>query len=244
MTNHPCWWNRLGLLCIVSMLLLSGCSSATQSEPLTPLSAATITEPEITVVIDGGGFVPSLSEVITVEWKQGMTISQALANTGTVKLKNDASSIATVGDIALDPKMTWGLILNDNEIRNKQKLNDPINLHDQLTVYVKELDVESSSIVIPNITLTIDGGTSLPDITSTYALPLEQQVKLVDVLNEFGNITLSKDHEEIVEINHIDLKNDYVVEIDINGSIVLMSKLSNTVVDEEDHIKITIRNKE
>ncbi|MGZ9586115.1 hypothetical protein [Paenibacillus marinisediminis] len=241
MNNHRAWWKRLSWLSLIGVILLTGCSQASESQPLTSLTAAdTKTLPEVTVVIDGGSYVPNITERITIEWKQGMTVSQALAHTGIVKLKNDSSGIASVGDISLDPKMTWGLMLNDYNIRQKEKLAQPIKENDQLTVYVKELEVDTSSAIIPSVTLTIDGGTALPDITSTYAMPLEQEVKLVDVLKEFGNITLSEDSKDIIKINGFSLKDNYAVELMMNDQPFQITEMSAIRVEPDDNITIKV----
>lgn len=241
MNSHRIWWQRVCWLTIVSAVLLSGCAQASKPQPLAQQSIDMKTlAPEVSVYVDGGSYVPNISERITIEWKSGMTVSQALAHTGTLKLNNDETGIASVGDISLDPKMTWGVLLNDQEIRTKEQMTMPLSAHDQLTVYVKELDVDTSSVVISNVTLSIDGGAVLPSVTSTYAVPLEHEVPLIDVLKGFGNIELSKDEREVVEIDQITLEPAYAAQLSVNNVKVSASNMGTTKVNADDEIIITV----
>ena len=244
MNSHQVWWKRVRWLTILGVILFTGCTQASKPQPLAMQSIEMKTlAPEVSVFIDGGSYVPNISERIAIEWKSGMTVSQALAHTGTLTLNSDATSIVSVSDISLDPKMTWGVLLNDQEIRTKEQMTMPISEQDQLTVYVKELDVDTSSVVISNVTLSIDGGTVLPSITSTYAVPLEEEVPLVEVLKGFGNISLSDDDRQVVEIDQVKLESNYAVQLSVNNVQVKGSDMSSTMVDADDQIKITVMKK-
>lgn len=242
--NSQVRWKRVHWLIILGVILLTGCAQSSKPHPLVMQNTEMKTlAPEVSVFVDGGSYIPNISERLSIEWKSGMTVSQVLAHTGSLKLNNDATGIASVSDISLDPKMTWGLLLNDQEIRTKEQMNMLVNEHDRLTVFVKELDVDTSSVVISNVTLSIDGGSVLPSITSTYAVPLEEEVSLVEVLEGFGNIVLSTDHRKVIEIDQFKLEPNYSVRLFVNHVQVSGDHMTRTKVKADDEIEITILKK-
>lgn len=95
---------------------------------------------KVAIHIEGGSYIPNLSENITIDWKSGMTVTDALKQTGIVKISEEDTTILSVGDIALDSKMGWGILVNKKELKLSSAIEKVVGPDDTVVVFVKRLD--------------------------------------------------------------------------------------------------------
>ncbi|UHA72836.1 hypothetical protein [Paenibacillus sp. 481] len=226
---------------ILILFFLVGCSSDSKQATSEPLPAAAVLKgDEVMIHIDGGTIIPNLSEQLKVPWKQGMTVANTLVYSGRVKLSEDKKEIVSVGDVSLDNKMGWGILINDEQILSTQALSKNVQPSDTIFIFVTEDDVVTNAAPIPGINLSIDGGTTAPDITNTYLVRWEEGLNIDDLLSEFAQIQLSKDGNSVDKIGEIKLASSVQFHIHINKKSVKLKDRASIDLKQDDHVKFTI----
>ncbi|MDK8179292.1 hypothetical protein [Paenibacillus sp. UMB4589-SE434] len=243
MNNQRLRIGRSGILLVIALLLIAGCASVQKEQPLMRQSAPAVSDTAVSVKIEGGTYVPNLSERLQIEWHNGLQVSEALKATGTIKLKEDGSGVASVGDASLDTNMSWGIYLNETELRTTADLSAELNNDDKILIFVKELDVDTSSVPMPSIDLSIDGGKLAPHLTNTYAIPWQENCTLADIFEQFGHIRMAENGTEIKQIGDKPLPKDTVARVKVNNKVIPSDQMLTFLIQSDDHIEIDIDNK-
>ncbi|MCY9514766.1 hypothetical protein [Paenibacillus apiarius] len=227
------------LLALLLLLFTAACSKAPDQNEMISQEKPVPT-PKITIKIDGGSYIPNLSEHISLEWKSGMTVTEALKQSGSVKLAEDHLSIASVGDVSLDTKMGWGILLNDEELRKPESMENSMQPNDSIVVFVKRHDVKTNSAPSPGFTLRIDGGKTVPEITNSYAVSWQEQMKVSDLIGEFALIELSPDGTDVTIIGNHKLDSSVTVNIKVNDTPMQLDKGLEQILQPDDRVELNI----
>lgn len=234
---------RTGIIPLLLLLVLIplSCTTSKQETQRESMKAAAIEEVKDTVVldVDGGTYIPDLTHHYELNWESGMRVSDVLKASGVIKLSEDQKSIASVSDASLDPNMAWGVTLNDKELLIPQQLNKQVYAKDRLVVYVKKLEVKTSSAAASDITITLQEAQNHAKVhTSTFVIPWETSSKLTDILNQFGPVELSPDHTAIQSIEDDPITEASDVRVSLNGERVDVSKLDAIRIEPASHLTI------
>lgn len=128
----------LGVLLIFTFII--GCSHVSNNKESSSIDKKITQIPHIIIQINGDDYVPNLSKRITVDWKKNMTVTDALKQSGIMKLSDEDGTILAVSDVSLDDKMIWGIMINNREFQQLQALEKTLQVKDQITVFVKKID--------------------------------------------------------------------------------------------------------
>lgn len=86
--------------------------------------------PQITVLINGGAVFPNITQAYAIPFYRGITIAQALQNTGVVRI-GPGGQILSVGGIPITDGITFALTLNGRPIPSTL-LNAPLQPGDSV----------------------------------------------------------------------------------------------------------------
>ncbi len=237
-----------GWVCCFLALFAMGCSTEVKvsqyaSQPAQQAQASEASKPQVELVIDGGTYVPNVKDRVQIDWHEQLTLREALLSTGKVKMKEDGAGIASVVDVGLDSKTRWSVMLNDKELTARQSFDSVISLNDKITVYAKKLDVGTSGATEPSVTLTIDGGDALNEISNSYLIPWKQSDTLAGVFAEFDLVKLSEDKTRIVQFGKHELDDKYKLSLKVNGEKVQHKDVLNMTINANDHIVLELKPK-
>ncbi|WP_042228945.1 hypothetical protein [Paenibacillus popilliae] len=244
MGNHHVSFRRssrlgLGLLLLGVLFLVSSACASTVSHR----GEQEDTEPpgkKVIVSIDGGTFVPTLSERIVVSYQSPMKLVDVLKQSGTVKVSEDKSTIVSVGDVALDPKMEWGLLLNGKEYVLPFAMDKKLNPDDVVGVFIKKLDVRTNHVAAPGVTLRIDGGTVAPNITNSYLVRWTEELTLKELVRNFAQFSLDEDQKHVLRIGEKEPEATAVLTLKLNDKKLDYSQNAERKLKPDDEIEIKI----
>lgn len=226
---------------VVLMLLIcviTACSKTSEQEQRAEEQSSPASK--VTVAIEGGSYIPNLSEHIGIDWNSGMTVTDSLKQTGIVKISEEDGTIQSVGEVALDAKMGWGILVNDDELRQPKAMNKIVGPGDTIVVYVKRLDVKTNSLPIAGLTLSIDGGTTIPEMTNTYVVSWKENMNVNDLIDEFAQISLSDDGEQVLHIGQRKMENTIEFTLKVNGKKMAVSEGRKIALKPDDRIDFII----
>ncbi|WP_251576449.1 hypothetical protein [Paenibacillus sp. MER TA 81-3] len=227
------------LIALLLLLFTAACSKAPDQNDMIS-EENPVPTPKIAIKIDGGSYIPNLSEHISLEWKSGMTVSEALKQSGSVKLAEDNITIASVGDVSLDSKMGWGILLNDEELRKPESMESHVQPSDSIVVFVKRHDVKTNAVPSPGFTLRIEGGKTVPEITNSYVVSWQEQMKVSDLVGEFAQIQLSSDGAEVTSIGKKKLDSSVTVNIKVNDKQLQPGEGMEQILEPDDRVELII----
>ncbi|MCR8843219.1 hypothetical protein NQ117_05955 [Paenibacillus sp. SC116] len=239
---------KTGWICCLLALFVMGCSTEANVAEYTSRSSQQVqssetSKPQVELVIDGGTYVPNVKDRVQIDWYEKLTLREALLSTGKIKMNEDGAGIASVVDVGLDSKTKWSVMLNDKEITARQSYDSVISLNDKITVYAKKLDVGTSGSTEPSVTLTIDGGAELNEVSNSYLIPWKQSDTLAGVFAEFDLVKLSEDKQRIVQFGKHELDEKYKVNLKVNGEQVQNKDVLNMTINANDHIILELKPK-
>ncbi|RJG23974.1 hypothetical protein [Paenibacillus thiaminolyticus] len=224
----------LGVLFLVSSACASSVSHRGEQEDAQPPGK------EVIVSIDGGTFVPTLSERIVVSYEPSMQLVDALKQSGTVKVSEDKSAIVSVGDVALDPKMEWGLLLNGKEFVLPFAMDKKLRPDDVVGVFIKRLEVRTNHVAAPGVTLRIDGGTVAPNISNSYLVRWTEELTLQELVQNFAQISLDEDHKHVLRIGEKEPDVKAVLSLKVNDKKLDYNRDPERKLKPDDEIEINI----
>ncbi|WII35752.1 hypothetical protein [Paenibacillus thiaminolyticus] len=224
----------LGVLFLVSSACASSVSHRGEQEDAQPPGK------EVIVSIDGGTFVPTLSERIVVSYEQSMQLVDALKQSGTVKVSEDRSAIVSVGDVALDPKMEWGLLLNGKEFVLPFAMDKKLKPDDVVGVFIKKMEVRTNHVAAPGVTLRIDGGTVAPNITNSYLVRWTEELTLQELVQNFAQISLDEDDKHVLRIGEKEPDVKAVFSLKVNDKKLNYNQDAERKLKPDDEIEINI----
>ncbi|CAH8714798.1 hypothetical protein M5W83_19050 [Paenibacillus thiaminolyticus] len=224
----------LGVLFLVSSACASSVSHRGEQEDAQPPGK------EVIVSIDGGTFVPTLSERIVVSYEQSMQLVDALKQSGTVKVSEDKSAIVSVGDVALDPKMEWGLLLNGKEFVLPFAMDKKLKPDDVVGVFIKKMEVRTNHVAAPSVTLRIEGGTVAPNITNSYLVRWTEELTLQELVQNFAQISLDEDHKHVLRIGEKEPDVKAVLSLKVNDKKLNYNQDAERKLKPDDEIEINI----
>ncbi|TVX92742.1 hypothetical protein [Paenibacillus agilis] len=237
-----------GWICCLLTLFVMGCSTEANvsehpSQAALQTQASEVSKQQVELVIDGGTYVPNVKDRVQIDWHEQLTLREALLSTGKIKMNEDGAGIASVVDVGLDSKTKWSVMLNDKEITARQSFDSVISLNDKITVYAKKLDVGTSGATEPSVTLTIDGGTELNEISNSYLIPWKQSDTLAGVFAEFDLVKLSDDKQRIIKFGKHELDEKYKISLKVNGEQMQHKDVLNMTINANDHIVLELKPK-
>ncbi|MCM3289613.1 hypothetical protein M3661_05665 [Paenibacillus sp. MER 180] len=226
---------------VVLMLLIciiTACSKTTEQEQQAEEQSSPASK--VTVTIEGGSYIPNLSERIEIDWKSGMTVTDSLKQTGIVKISEEDGAIMSVGDVALDTKMGWGIVVNDEELRQPTAMEKIVGPGDTVVVFVKRMDVKTNSLPTAGLTLSIDGGTTIPEMTNTYVVSWKKNMNVNDLIDEFAQISLSDDGKQVLHIGQRKMEKTIDFTLKVNGKKMTVAEGRKLVLQPDDQIEFII----
>ena len=224
----------LGVLFLVSSACASSVSHRGEQEDAQPPGK------EVIVSIDGGTFVPTLSERIVVSYEPSMQLVDALKQSGTVKVSEDKSAIVSVGDVALDPKMEWGLLLNGKEFVLPFAMDKKLKPDEVVGVFINKMEVRTHHVAAPRVTLRIDGGTVAPNITNSYLVRWTEELTLQELVQNIAQIRLDEDHKHVLRIGEKEPDVKAVLSLKVNDKKLNYNQDAERKLKPDDEIEINI----
>lgn len=194
-------------------------------------------EHDITLTIDGNNFIPDVTRSIYFEYMNGLTLRDALRSSNLVILNDNGSAIQSVGDVALDASLAWGVKLNQRELRTNQ-WGTTLKIGDQIQVYVTTTRLSPENTLKGSLVLSVQGGIHKPELKQYYVTRYKEGITVRDLLVSSGIVQLTPNFKQIVAVNgyHCDTTENWVLKV--NKKVLIEAGLDmrlreNDVVDIE-----------
>ena len=194
-------------------------------------------EEDIILTIDGNKFIPDVTRSIHFEYMNGLTVRDALRSSNLIVLNENGSAIQSVGDVALDTSLAWGIKLNQKELKASQ-WGTKLQMRDQITVYVTSTHLYPENTVGDSLVLSIQGGIHKPELRRYYVTRFKEGKTVRDLLVSSGIVQLTPNYKQIVAVNgyHCDSTEQWVLKV--NKKLLIEAGLdmrlrANDIVDIE-----------
>ncbi|MCM3784151.1 hypothetical protein M3231_14300 [Neobacillus mesonae] len=216
---------------LLLLIIVSGCSSIDQETS----TAEEGTPGSVELRVEGGDFIPSLTQPVQIRYDEGLTVYDALDRVA--DLSEDSKEIVSVSSFVLDESLQWALQLNDEEI-GPEDWGYSMKDKDSLTLYIQPIaqieDVKPSAV-----TLTIYGGQRNPDLRGTIASLYFPDLTVRDILEKNDRVQLSENKKYIQSVDsYIPLITEKWV-IEVNGK-ELMEQGLDMVLSPRDEVRIEL----
>lgn len=106
---------------------------------------------------------------------------------------------------------------------------------------MKIASVQQAEKTLPMVTLEIDGGTLVPNITNSLKSEYKNEITIRDVFDRSGIIKFSKDGKTIQSVNDMSLDLDMEWVVRLNGKALPLTKALDTKLNADDHIQILVQ---
>lgn len=219
------------------IIIASACARGQIMDQPTPAETQT-TEVEhphdITLMIDGGTFIPDVTRNLHFDYIDGLTVRHALASSGIVKFTEDQSAIQSVGEVSLDSALEWGTRLNDKELASTN-WDQELQMGDKLLVYVKTVDSYEAISPLASLLLIIDGGSQKQYFVHKYS----DNTTVRDLLKHSGLVQFNPNHKSIISVGGYTPKQDEQWILKVNGKKLLDNGLDMRL-KPQDYVEITL----
>ncbi|MDU0332056.1 hypothetical protein RW092_17920 [Paenibacillus sp. 3LSP] len=189
---------------------------------------------DITLMIDGGTFIPDVTRNLHFDYIDGLTVRHALASSGIVKFTEDQSAIQSVGEVSLDSALEWGTRLNDKELASTN-WDQELQMGDKLLVYVKTVDSYEAISPLASLLLIIDGGGQKKYFVHKYS----DNTTVRDLLKHSGMVQFNPNHKSIISVGGYTPKQDEQWILKVNGKKLLDNGLDMRL-KPQDYVEISL----
>jgi hypothetical protein len=189
---------------------------------------------DITLMIDGGTFIPDVTRNLHFDYIDGLTVRHALASSGIVKFTEDQSAIQSVWEVSLDSALEWGTRLNDKELASTN-WDQELQMGDKLLVYVKTVDSYEAISPLASLLLIIDGGSQKQYFVHKYS----DNTTVRDLLKHSGLVQFNPNHKSIISVGGYTPKQDEQWILKVNGKKLLDNGLDMRL-KPQDYVEITL----
>lgn len=188
----------ISMLTAMLALLGTGCAPQTIEEPPAPVEHKQ-EEHDITLKIDGSTLIPDVTSSIHFDYMEGLTVRQALESQ-LIQLTSDGKGILSVGDVALDTTLEWGVKLNKQDLK-PEDWNTKLKKGDVILVYVKTVSSEGDLTGQQAIILTVNHGVASGGERLQFVKRYEDNITVRDLLRMSGIVTFNLNNKQIIAVN-------------------------------------------
>ncbi|GAA0135720.1 hypothetical protein YSY43_25600 [Paenibacillus sp. YSY-4.3] len=187
------------IMTIILTLLGTGCTVQTIEEPPAPVEQKQEHD-DITLKIDGSTLIPDVTSSIHFDYMEGLTVRQALESSQSIQLMNEGKGILSVGDVALDTTLEWGVQLNKKDLK-PEDWNTKLKKGDVILIYVKTVSSEADLTEQGALILTVNHGVAGGGERLHYVKRYEDNITVRDLLRMSGIVTFNLNNKQIIAVN-------------------------------------------
>ncbi|MDU4698480.1 MULTISPECIES: hypothetical protein [Paenibacillus] len=221
-------------------LLVSACAQGQITDQPAPTETQ-LTEKEeshdISLMIDGGTFIPDVTRSLHYDYRDGLTARRALESSGIVRFTEDRAAIQSVGEVSLDSTLEWGTRLNDKELASSGWDQD-LQVGDKLLVYVKTVDSFEAIPHQASLLLIIDGGSQKKYYVNKY----DDNTTVRDLLKRSNIVQFTPNNKSIVSVGGYTPKENEQWTLKVNGKKLLDTGLDMRL-KPQDNVEIVLKQK-
>lgn len=194
-------------------------------------------EDDITLTIDGNNFIPDVTRSIHFEYMKDLTLRDALRSSNLIILNENGTAIQSVGNVALDTSLAWGVKLNQKELK-ASKWGTKLKIGDHISVYVTSTRLYPENTMEGSLVLSVQGGIHKPELRRYFLTKFKEGITVRDLLVSSGIVQLTPNYKQILAVSgyHCDATEQWVLKV--NKKVLIEAGLdmrlsANDVVDIE-----------
>ncbi|MGG0823046.1 hypothetical protein ABE099_09190 [Paenibacillus turicensis] len=194
-------------------------------------------EDDITLTIDGNNFIPDVTRSIHFEYMKDLTLRDALRSSNLIILNENGSAIQSVGNVALDTSLAWGVKLNQKELKANH-WGTKLKMGDHISVYVTSTRLYPENTMEGSLVLSVQGGIHKPELRRYFLTKFKEGITVRDLLVSSGIVQLTPNYKQILAVNgyHCDATEQWVLKV--NKKVLIEAGLdmrlsANDIVDIE-----------
>lgn len=191
----------VGLTAAMTLFTAACADGRTIEKPAPPETLKTEKQQQydITLTIDGGTFIPDVTRSLHFDYMEGLTVRQALESSGIVRFTEDRKAIQSVGEVALDSTLEWGVWLNEKEMASSG-WDQELQVGDEMLVYVKTVGSYSTIPQQASLLLTVNGGSQYPHLKQYYVNKYDENTTVRNLLQRSGIVQFNANNKYIVSV--------------------------------------------
>ncbi|WP_055107644.1 hypothetical protein [Paenibacillus ihumii] len=187
------------IMIAITALLGTACAAQPAEEPPVQVEQEQQEQDDLTLKIDGSTLIPDVTSSLHFDYMEGITVRQALESSQPIRLTNEGKGILSVGDVALDSTLEWGVKLNKEDLK-PEKWNTKLKKGDVILVYVKTVDSEGDLAEQGALILTVNNGL-MGGERLYFVKRYEDNITVRDLLRMSGIVKLNVNNKQIIAVN-------------------------------------------
>ncbi len=191
----------------------------------------------ISIVVEGSFLSSSDIQRLEGNIVPGLSIREAVVNSGVIELTPAATSIQSIHGVTLAPTLYWAISINGDRL-DADDWDTKVKNNDVISINVLS---SHNSMHVDIIIVTVNGGRLQPELTNSFVSPYTNEVVIRELLKQSGIVVLSDNSKAIKMVQGYSPKINEKWVLKVNNKLLNANGM-DMKLQSEDEVKIELNN--